>query len=185
MGVFPHRVVMEHPLVRGINTRFDVPHSRWNDISAKEMNRVDQLVLVESPDAGVHLATSADGLRLVFFQGHPEYDSFSLLKEYKREVTRFLSGELDIYPSFPENYFTEEVYPVLDSFRKEAELARKQNTTARPFPEQDVPVDNTWGDTGKIVFNNWLGAIYQLTDRDRRKPFMPGVDPEDPLASIF
>ena len=40
-------------------------------------------------------------------------------------------------------------------------------------------------DTGKIVFNNWLGAIYQLTDRDRRKPFMPGVDPEDPLASIF
>jgi|TARA_B110000014_G_scaffold66074_1_gene45084 homoserine O-succinyltransferase len=184
-GVFPHRVVMEHPLVRGINTRFDVPHSRWNDISAKEMNRVDQLVLVESPDAGVHLATSADGLRLVFFQGHPEYDSFSLLKEYKREVTRFLSGELDIYPSFPENYFTEEVYPVLDSFRKEAELARKQNTTARPFPEQDVPVDNTWGDTGKIVFNNWLGAIYQLTDRDRRKPFMPGVDPQDPLASIF
>ncbi|MEK9784917.1 MAG: hypothetical protein VW546_02815, partial [Gammaproteobacteria bacterium] len=32
---------------------------------------------------------------------------------------------------------------------------------------------------------NWLGAIYQLTDRDRRRPFMPGVDPNDPLASIF
>ena len=55
----------------------------------------------------------------------------------------------------------------------------------RVFPEKDVPVDNTWGDTGKIVFNNWLGAIYQLTDRDRRRPFMPGVDPNEPLASIF
>ena len=74
---------------------------------------------------------------------------------------------------------------MLDTFRQEAELAREQNTSARAFPEQDVPVDNTLGDTGKIVFNNWLGAIYQLTDRDRRKPFMPGVDPEDPLASIF
>ena len=184
-GVFAHRVVMEHPLVRGINTRFDVPHSRWNDISARAMTGVDQLVLIESPDAGVHLATSADGMRLVFFQGHPEYDSFSLLKEYKREVNRFLAGELDAYPLFPDNYFTEDAYPVLDSYRREAELARQQGINARAFPEKDVPVDNTWGDTGKIVFNNWLGAVYQLTDRDRRKPFMPGVDPEDPLASIF
>jgi len=36
---------------------------------------------VESGE-GVHLATSADGLRVVFFQGHPEYDTVSLLKEY-------------------------------------------------------------------------------------------------------
>ena len=149
------------------------------------MNRVDQLVLVESPDAGVHLATSADGFRLVFFQGHPEYDSFSLLKEYKREVNRYLAGEIEDYPPYPDNYFTEDVFPVLEGFRQEAEHAREKGSEVRAFPEKDVPVDNTWGDTGKIVFNNWLGAIYQLTDRDRRRPFMPGVDPRDPLASIF
>ena len=184
-GVFPHRVVMEHPLVRGINTRFDVPHSRWNDISPNEMNQADQLVLVESPDAGVHLATSADGLRLVFFQGHPEYDSFSLLKEYKREVNRYLAGEIEDYPPYPDNYFMEDAQKVLEGFRQEAEHARAKGSEVRTFPEKDVPVDNTWGDTGKIVFNNWLGAIYQLTDRDRRTPFMSGVDPLDPLASIF
>ena len=121
-GVFPHRVVMEHPLVRGINTRFDVPHSRWNDISPNEMNQADQLVLVESPDAGVHLATSADGLRLVFFQGHPEYDSFSLLKEYKREVTGISQARSKIIRRIP----TTTSWKMLKRYWKA--FVRKQNT---------------------------------------------------------
>ena len=33
---------------------------------------------------------SDDGFRRVYFQGHPEYDANSLLKEYKREVLRVL-----------------------------------------------------------------------------------------------
>lgn len=43
-------------------------------------------------------------------------------------------------------------------------------------------LDNTWRDTAKAVFNNWLGLIYQVTDHDRRKPFMDHVDPENPLG---
>jgi len=43
-------------------------------------------------------------------------------------------------------------------------------------------VDNTWGDTGKAIVNNWLGLVYQLTNLDRRKQFMHGVNPEDPLG---
>ena len=42
-------------------------------------------------------------------------------------------------------------------------------------------LDNTWTDTGKALFNDWLGLVYQLTHPDRRRPFMAGVDPEDPL----
>ena len=31
---FPHQVVdRTHPLVKGVNTRFDIPHSRYNGIS--------------------------------------------------------------------------------------------------------------------------------------------------------
>ena len=184
-GVYPHRVIMEHPLVRGINTRFDVPHSRWNDISATTMREHSQQVLVESQEAGVHLATSEDGIRFVYFQGHPEYDSFTLLKEYKREVNRFISGEIDDYPPFPAHYFTDDMVTYLNEFRSEAEAARSAGRGCRDFPESEITTDNTWGDTGKIIFNNWLGAIYQLTDQDRKRPFMPGVDPNDPLASIF
>ena len=183
-GVFTHRVVLEHPLVRHVNTQFTVPHSRWNEITTEQMRGASQLVLVESKEAGVHLATSADGLRLVFFQGHPEYDGFSLLKEYKREVNRFLAGEVDDYPPYPDHYFSEEALSLLETYRDAAIQSRQRGIFFDDFPEQQIPVDNTWGDTGKMIFNNWLGAVYQLTGQDRRRPFMPGIDPDDPLAQL-
>ncbi len=106
-GVYPHRVVdRAHPLVRGVNTRFDVPHSRFNEISRDQFTTAGLHVLVESSQDGVHLVVSEDLFRLVFFQGHPEYDSISLFKEYKREIMRFAYGHRDDYPPFPENYFT-------------------------------------------------------------------------------
>ena len=48
-------------------------------------------------------------------------------------------------------------------------------------------VDNTWGDTARSIFNNWIGMVYQLTNRDRTLPFMDGVDAKDPLGlcSVF
>ena len=45
-------------------------------------------------------------------------------------------------------------------------------------------LDNTWGDTAKAIFNNWLGLVYQLTNMDRRQQFMPAVDPDDPLTLL-
>ena len=48
--------------------------------------------------------------------------------------------------------------------------------------ELEALVDNTWGDTGKAIVNNWLGLVYNLTALDRREQFMPGVDPADPLG---
>ena len=51
--------------------------------------------------------------------------------------------------------------------------------------EIETRLDNTWGDTAKAIVNNWLGFVYQLTSLDRRKPFMQGVDPEDPLRVRF
>ena len=43
-------------------------------------------------------------------------------------------------------------------------------------------LDNTWRDTAHAVVGNWVGLVYQLTHRDRCKPFMDGVDPGDPLG---
>jgi len=94
-GVFEHRVTdSRHPLVADVNTRFDVPHSRWNDVSRAQFEAAGVKVLVESAEAGVHLAVSHDGLRTVFFQGHPEYDTISLLKEYKRDLLLAAAGKL-------------------------------------------------------------------------------------------
>jgi homoserine O-succinyltransferase len=141
-------------------------------------------VLAASKEAGVHLAVSPDGFRIVFFQGHPEYDDISLLKEYKREVMRFYHGERTDYPPFPEHYFNEIVQQIFSDYEQHVRSARYSDEPLNEFPEAQIleHIDNTWKDTAKAVFNNWLGKIYQLTNQDRRFPFMEGVDPNNPLG---
>jgi homoserine O-succinyltransferase len=184
-GVYRHRVCdRKHPLTQDVNTRFDAPHSRWNDIPRSAWDSADLRVLAESEAAGVHLATSADGFRIIYFQGHPEYDRNSLLKEYKRELGRFLAGELDALPPDPEHYMTPESDHLAETYLRDVLAARAHGKDEPGFPEASIDdqLDNTWGDTGRALFNNWLGLVYQLTGLDRHEPFMPGIDPDDPLG---
>ena len=44
---------------------------------------------------------SKDLFREVYFQGHPEYNINSLLKEYKREVMRYFTDQRTDYPPEP------------------------------------------------------------------------------------
>ncbi len=183
-GVFDHRVAYEgHPLLRGINTRFNVPHSRFNDISREQLEAAGLNVLVEGDEGGVHMAVSQDQFRAIFFQGHPEYDINSLLKEYKREVFRYLDGELADPPPFPKHYLPEQARVAAERFLEKAESARRNGQPLPEFIDDEVAplLDNTWGDTGRAIISNWLGLVYQLTNLDRRLQYMEGVDPGDPL----
>jgi homoserine O-succinyltransferase len=185
-GVYSHRIVSDsHPLLSNINTRFDTPHSRFNDVRRAQMEEAGLQVLVAGEQAGVLLSVSPDGLRFVYFQGHPEYDIVSLMKEYKREISRYLRRERDDYPPFPENYFCERAQAILHEYKRALLAAEAKGEAIPEYPEQAVValLDNTWTDTGKALFNNWLGLVYQLTNRDRRLPFMQGIDPDDPLGA--
>jgi len=179
-GVFEHRVTDgRHPLVADVNTRFDVPHSRWNDVSRAQFEAAGVKVLVESAEAGVHLAVSGDGLRTVFFQGHPEYDTVSLLKEYKRDLLLAASGKLSGWPPFPVRYFNRQAQALLTEF---GHRTRTGETLAFPEAHLLPLLDNTWHDTAEAVLGNWIGCVYQVTHRERGLPFMPGIDPDNPLG---
>jgi len=183
-GVYSHRVCQpDHPLLREINTRFDAPHSRYNEISRAQLEGAGLTVLADSDEGGVHMAVSPDQFRFIYFQGHPEYDINSLLKEYKREALRYLQGELESRPPFPEHYFSPIAARIAGQFMERLEQARITGTSMRDDLEAEIApeLDNTWGDTAKAIINNWLGLVYQLTNLDRKLQFMSGVDPEDPL----
>lgn len=183
-GVFSHTVIeRSHPLVKDVNTKFDVPHSRFNDVSPEQFHSAGVIVLARSRVADVHLAVSEDGFRFVFFQGHPEYDSISLLKEYKREVGLFADGTAE-YPPFPDNYFSVQAKAVLEEYEIRIKHAREQGATLPEFPEHLIAskLHNTWHDTGEAVVGNWMGLVYQLTNTERTRPFMQDVDPSDPLG---
>jgi homoserine O-succinyltransferase len=184
-GVYSHRVTdRTHTLVTGVNTRFDVPHSRFNQVDKSQFESAALKILVETDQEDVHLAVSEDGFRIVFFQGHPEYDTVSLLKEYKRELGRFIRKETEIYPPFPENYYSLRNKAILDEYQDHVLQGRSDAIGIPVFPEDILiaGLDNTWHDSGEAVINNWMGKVYQLTHIDRRIPFNDGVDPSDPLS---
>lgn len=184
-GVFSHNVVdRTHPLVSGVNTRFDVPHSRFNDVSRDALESAGLKVLVESEEVGVHLAVSEDLFRVIYLQGHAEYDSVSLLKEYKREVGRFARGEIVEYPPFPQHYFPITTAAIFSEYREQLEAALANAGDIPEFPESLIleSLDNTWRDTGAAIVGHWIGLVYQLTNARRELPFMDGVNPDDPLG---
>lgn len=179
-GVFPHQVLdRNHPLVSGVNTQFNVPHSRYNEISKAQFKNADVKILVSSK-IGAHLCVSEDLLRIVFFQGHPEYDTISLLKEYKREVIAYLTKMRVDYPPFPEHYLCEQSKAILDEFKVKL---LSNEFTINDFPEALInqTLGNTWHDASRQIINNWIGCVYQVTHEEVGRPFMGGVNPSDPL----
>ncbi|GJL84587.1 MAG: hypothetical protein DHS20C02_03620 [Micavibrio sp.] len=180
-GVYEHRVIdRQHPVTEHMNTLFHAPHSRFNDISQTQFETAGMKILAQSEQAGVHMATSPDGFRLICFQGHPEYDTVSLLKEYKREVSLYTSGERSEYPSLPQNFFNDLSEVILEEYRNQI----MSGNTGLEFPEVELTeqLDNTWRDSARSVIANWAGQVYQTTNVDRQKIFMDGVDPDDPLG---
>lgn len=101
-GIFEHKVlVSNHPLLRGFDDTFLVPHSRHTTILQKDIDACDDLItLTTSPISGVHIVASKDN-RQLFVTGHSEYDRDTLLDEYTRDVKKGLF----IKP--PVNYFEE------------------------------------------------------------------------------
>lgn len=178
-GVYPHYVLSRnHPLTRGMNTKMDICHSRWGGISKEQYESVGMIPLIESREIGIHMCVSKDGFRNICFQGHPEYDMASLLKEYRREITRFKTGEVEFYPSPPHNYFGPKSQAILLDVQ-----TRINNGEDISVPEKEIELllENTWTDSARSLMSNWIGHVYQVTNVDRKKQFMDGVNPNNPL----
>ena len=183
-GVYEHDVVKKHPLVQDINTRVVVPHSRFNEVTEEQLVEAGLHVLISGEEPGVQLAVSADGFRTVFFQGHPEYDSISLMKEYKRDVGEFIHGRFAEYSPIPQHYFDRHTKALFDEYKGRVINAIKNGLPAPAFPENLVTdrLPNTWHDSAEALVGNWIGLVYQITHRDRARQFMDGVDRDDPLG---
>ncbi|MDH5723293.1 MAG: homoserine O-succinyltransferase [Alphaproteobacteria bacterium] len=164
-GVYRHRVMdRTHPLVRNMNTVFDVPHSRFNQISTEQFKQAGMKILVESKDAGTHLAVSPDGFRLICMQGHPEYDTVSLMKEYQRDLKLYEDGKISSKPALPQNYCEQDFMQKISG------------------GDLEDCLENTWRDSARSILASWIGLVYQVTNLDRKKQFMDGVDPDNPLG---
>ena len=157
-GVFGHRRVSDHPLTKGFNQSWHISHSRWNEVRAGELTACGYRVLTESTCAGVDLFVKEKKKSLfVHFQGHPEYLTDTLFKEYRRDVKRFLRHERDKYPLFPAGYFNNSSRALFDAFRERAILERREEIMETfPVPTLIASLESSWGASSVEVYHNWL-----------------------------
>lgn len=99
-GIFPHKSLDEtHPLMRGLDDIYYVPHSRHTEIKTQDIAQVKDLqILSYSEHAGIHIVADME-CRKFFVTGHSEYDRDTLAREYFRDKEKGL--DIDI----PYNYF--------------------------------------------------------------------------------
>jgi len=102
-GIFPHRSLQPlHPIFRGFDDVFYVPHSRHTEVRRADILRVPELTLLsESDEAGVYMAMARGG-REFFVTGHSEYSPLTLDGEYRRDLGKGLPIEM------PRNYYVDD-----------------------------------------------------------------------------
>ena len=146
-GIFPHRTLQPlHPIFRGFDDVFYVPHSRHTEVRREDILKVPELTLLsESDEAGVYLVMARSG-REFFVTGHSEYSPLTLDGEYRHseyspltldgEYRRDLGKGLPI--EMPRNYYIDN------------------------DPEKGVLV--RWRAHANLLFSNWLNYfVYQET----------------------
>jgi len=156
-GLFEHGKCAHDPLTARLPQSFKVAHSRWNELSPEALGEKGYRILTEAPEAGVELFVREGRNRLLFFQGHPEYDARSLGREYHRDVKRFLNGEREDYPDVPRHYFNATEKELLDRFRRRA-LRERHPSLIDHYPRLPDRLA-TGGSVAGAIYGAWLGPI--------------------------
>ncbi len=159
-GVFDQRVRDAHALTRGLGAQIRIPHSRWNDLPLEALGAADYRVLTQSVQGDADFFVKQRRSLLVFFQGHPEYEERTLLKEYQRDVGRFISGEYRECPGVPPGYFKPEALALVAEFERSlraGELA--QPLAAFPFAALAASIEASWLAPAARIYRNWLDFI--------------------------
>lgn len=102
-GVFRHyKSEPLHPIFRGFDDVFYVPHSRHTEVRKADIEACKELTLLsESNESGVYMVVAGAG-REFFVTGHSEYSPYTLDFEYKRDLSKGLPIEV------PRNYYKED-----------------------------------------------------------------------------
>ncbi|MBQ7504445.1 MAG: homoserine O-succinyltransferase [Ruminococcus sp.] len=137
-GIYEHNILNPlHPLLRGFDDKFYLPHSRYTGVVEEDVYNYDNPkleILAKSDKAGVSIIGKKNG-RAFYVLGHAEYDRETLANEYFRDINKGLKIKV------PENYFPND------------------------DPTKVPPM--VWRSSASLLFSNWLNYyVYQQTPYD-------------------
>jgi homoserine O-succinyltransferase/O-acetyltransferase len=179
-GVYAQSIDSDHPLSAGMSD-LPLPHSRYNEVPIATVERLGYDVVAASAEVGWSVAARDDGgCLIVLAQGHPEYAADTLLREYRRDLRRFVEGVSPTYPVVPDGYFDEEAETALRAFRARIETTLAASGSGEPAtsgpsaggstgsePLMDAfPFDQlasglrwSWRGAAERLITNWLDAV--------------------------
>jgi homoserine O-succinyltransferase len=165
------------PLAAGLPEVVPVPHSRVNGVPDAAMIEAGYRIVIGSGPAGAGWAVAARTHRdslFVLCQGHPEYSTLSLLREYRRDVRRSLFGRGAVpYPALPVGYLRPPGAAILEDFAQRAGAPGADPAAlwaSFPFEAAADSVENTWSAPMATFYGNWLAAARAALEVGRAAP---------------
>ncbi len=159
-GVFDCRLAADHPMTKHFPEPLWVPHSRYNDLPEQALASCGYTILARSTTAGVDTFAKQDGSFFLFFQGHPEYQADTLLREYRRDAVRFLNREREDYPAMPLGYFNDDAAAVAEAFRTRASRDRRGELIGE-FPKSalEAGLQCPWRAAALGTYEKWCAYL--------------------------
>jgi homoserine O-succinyltransferase/O-acetyltransferase len=159
-GVFDCEPVALHPMTLDTAPGLRVPHSRYNGLPEVALAASGYRILTRSPVAGVDMFARQEKSFHLFFQGHLEYEASTLLREYRRDVCRFLKCEREEYPALPQNYLDEVATAMALRFREQA-LADRRRDLIENFPTEQIATGLTqpWRAAAIGIYEKWMEYV--------------------------
>ena len=168
-GLFQCHRMSDEGLLNGTAASFHIPHSRWNGVAEKELEAHGYRILSRTDDGEVDAFIKQDNSLFVFFQGHPEYATDTLLREYRRDIGRYLRGSAENYPPVPRGYFDGASEQALTSLRESAGSLQSEQLLAEIAAAMEkLHIENTWQPTAVGIYRNWLEHL--CAGKDESQP---------------
>lgn len=166
-GVFPQQAHPDHPLASGLGTEVVLPHSRLNAVPTDVVLAAGYEIAVGSEQVGWSVISRTNGSsRVVLVQGHPEYDPSSLLREYHRDVRRYVLGERDEEPRLPLDCVARSDWAQLRSLHDRIVGGDRDPALVESFPFEEMGdrAEWPWRETAIGLYANWMADATERND---------------------
>jgi homoserine O-succinyltransferase len=156
-GIFECETVALHPMTIDTAKGLRIPHSRHNGLPEQALAAGGYRVLTRAGNVGVDMFARQEKSFHLFLQGHPEYEAQTLLREYRRDVVRYLKGEREDYPALPHNYFDDVSTDIVLGFRDRA-LANRTSDLVPSFPTEHLNegLECPWRPCAVGIYEKWF-----------------------------
>ncbi|MGH7691402.1 MAG: homoserine O-acetyltransferase/O-succinyltransferase family protein [Candidatus Dormibacteria bacterium] len=159
-GVVGSQAWARNPLAAGLPTRIAVPHSHLNAVDTASLLASGYQPLLTSGSDWTAVTRTKRSCLLVLYQGHPEYERLTLLREFRRDWRRFQEGRLFSVPKAPEAYLAPWAGPRLDRLAAgAAAYGAERRGHDFPMAELSSACSDTWRDAARQLYTNWLEQV--------------------------